>query len=346
MSTTSRSVRSNALGLLLLAAGVGWPVSASAADAPPIELAWQAPEGCPGSEVVLERVRQLAGKGGAGGGPLAAEAVVSKSADGQFQLELVVRSGTLVGRRSMKGRSCNDLVGAVAVALALLLSPEQQQEDAAALADATPEAERASPEPQPPGVTPPAVDAADAPAASTTLSGDKRRWRGLLTLPMASLGVGPERRAVVGLGLGAGVSFERWRFHAEGRLWADTQARATPSPEDYGATLSRSTLSVRGCRSLGATRFEIGPCVLVSLQHLSAMGSGAHIAPRTPKTTWLASGLGLRARYLLAPWFGLVAAVDGEVQFSRPEVKLQGVGSVERLAPLSATLSIGTEWIL
>jgi len=353
MSTTSRSAQSDgatpwlrsSVGLVALAV-LAWPASAWAKDTNPIELTWRAPEGCPSSEAVLARVRQIAGPSRSGALPLKAEATVTEDSDHQLVLKLVLRAGNLVGTRNLKGRSCADLVGAVAVALALLLSPDEPL-DQHALGE-------------PPADEPPSSDAAnevrpaetktttpaEPPPADTDSSATAPRgWRALLTLPIGALSVGPQRHSLLGVGLATGVSFDRFRIYAEGKLWQSRNATLADE-EDAGASLKQFTVTLRGCRNVGWQRFELSPCLLVSLQHLAARGIGPHIAPKAPEATWVAAGLGLRARVVVAPWLGLFAGIDGEIQTARPRVTLQDVGSVERLSQLGTTLAVGSEWIL
>ncbi len=363
MSTTSRFARSDGAwrrrarvlpGLLALLS-FGSPAVAAGPSAAPIELDWKAPESCPSSQAVLSRIHKIVGKA-VGAAHLKAEATVTERADRQLELQLVLRSGDLVSTRSIKGQSCSDLVGAIAVAMALLLNADEPGE---APARATPDGAGAADSAGKTTTTQPgSTSSADAPSPSPSSSAPSaddddddndvvsspRSWRGLLTLPMVAIGFGPEEEPSRGLGLAAGLGLARFRFYAEGKLWA---ARTATAQDDvYGARLERFTLTLRGCRAAWGVKFELAPCVLLSVQHLTARGTGPNIAPRTPAVAWLAPGLGLRARYLATPWLSLALAVDGEIQLSRPGIELQGVGAVERLSPFAATLSLGSEWIL
>lgn len=157
-----------------------------------------------------------------------------------------------------------------------------------------------------------------------------------------------------GLGGAAGLSFRRWRFLAEGRLWASQHETTSSQGNEYDVELKRFTVTARGCRAVFGSFFELAPCLVLSVNHLSASGSGHNLVPATDTATWAAVGIGARARLLIAPWVGLVAGLDGEVELARPEVSvsLPAAGSplptavpVERLAPFAATLTLGTEWI-
>lgn len=332
---------------LSLVSVLAWPGRARAADALPLELMWEAPESCPKSDAVLARVVQIAGNTAKRASLLQAEAVVTETPEHQFALRLKIRSGRLVGTREIKGRSCTDLVGALAVALALLLSPEEPLDEADLGEPPPPDTSRAAPDESRPALpeAPPPATEPPPPSDGSARHEPARRWRGLLTLPLAALGIGPQRHVSQGIGLAAGLSIDDWRIHAEGKLWASRNAMPW-SQEEYGATLKQLTVTLRGCRRVWGTRFELSPCLLVSVQHLSARGVGPRIAPETSDATWFAPGLGLRARVLVTPWLGVVAGADGDVQLSQPEVTLEGVGSVERLYPVAATVTLGVEWIL
>jgi len=158
----------------------------------------------------------------------------------------------------------------------------------------------------------------------------------------------------LGVAVGAGFSFDRWRFLAEGKLWASQHETVSHVGQEYDLQLKRFTVGARGCRFIWGEQFEFAPCALVSMHHLSVRGSGPAFVPSgSPTTTWAALGIGAQTRLLLTPWLGVVAAVDGEVQLARPEVsasppaesQLPTSDLVVRIAPVAATLTIGAEWI-
>lgn len=304
----------------------------------PLQLTWDAPSGCPGIDAVQERVRRIGGPTLAAGTALQAEAQITQQVDGKFRMRLVIRAGALVAERFIEANSCQDLVGATAVALSVALSSL----DSPNAIDPSPAANdpsvRAS-EQQPQAQVSPQLASSEAPASP-------RRWRGLLGLPLVTLGFGPLTQPSRGLGLGAGAELNHWRFLVEGRLWASQTVTKRDLLDDYRVEVSRYALGLRGCRLIWGAKLELSPCLLLSVQHLSAQGAGPHIVSRTPTATWLATGVGLRARLNLAPWLGLIAGVDGEVHLSRPEISIDGVGSFERLGSAAATVTVGSEWIL
>lgn len=371
--------------VLLCTSGMVHPGRASAQSAAPLELKWRALEGCPSEDTVLARVRKIAGATRATANTLRAEALVTQPSDGLFRLRLEIHYGNLAAVRNIEGKSCKDLAGAAAVALALLLSSEEPLNErdlagtsptanetgnsagaTAAVASGTGSggastgnqaesrpASQNAPAARPKSSEPPTSD-----SSSSVDSGAPRRWRVLLAAPLGSLGVGPLSQVSRGLGGGVGLSFDRWRFLAEGRLWASQHETTTQRGYEYDVELKRFSATARGCRAVLGDRFELAPCALASIHHLSATGSGHSLMGSTDTATWAAVGVGARSRFLITPWLGLVAAVDGELEFSRPEVSvsLPPAGSqeptpeaspvvVERLAPVAATFSFGAEWI-
>jgi hypothetical protein len=366
--------------VLLCALATTYPGRVSAQSAAPIELKWSALEGCPSAEAVLARVHKIAGTTRATPNTLQADASISQPNDGLFRMRLEIRYGNLVAVRNIEGKSCKDLAGATAVALALLLSSEEplSERDLAGTSPAQTvpaasttgggdqePAKQATPQ-KPAATSPPTSEPATptpTPTASSGEPGHPRGWRVLLVAPLGALSVGPMKQVSLGLGLGAGVAFDRWRFSAEAKLWA-SQHETIGNVGEYDVELHRFTVGARACRNIFGSRFEFAPCALMSVHHLSMGGSGPSFVPGTDSVTWAAAGIGAQARLLITSWLGLVAAVDGEFQFSRPEVSASLPGPpppgplpgsrfptqvsvpVERLAPAAATLTAGFQWIL
>ncbi|HEX2674074.1 MAG TPA: hypothetical protein VHM25_24530 [Polyangiaceae bacterium] len=342
---------------------------ASAQAAAPIELEWSAVEGCPSADTVLARVRKIAGTTRATANTLRAQATVTQPNDGLFRLRLEIHYGNLSAVRTIDGKSCKDLAGATAVALALLLSSEEplsERDLAGTLATGTgadlsggdPQSDTHSTEPTQPATPPKPITRPPPPTAPPSVqpddAGAPRRWRVLLAAPLGSLAVGPMPQVSLGAGVGLGFSFDRWHVLAEGKLWASQHETASHVGEASDVKLSRFSVGARGCRFIWGSRFEVAPCALVTVHHLAVLGSGQALEPSGPQSvTWASVGIGAQSRLLLAPWFGLVAAVDGEVQLSRPEVsvspppesQLVTPEQIVRLAPVGATLTVGGEWI-
>ena len=354
---------------LLCALGLTHAERACAQSAAPIELRWNALEGCPRADTVLARARKIAGASRPTLNTLQADASITQASEGSFRLRLEIHYGNLAAVRNIEGKSCKDLAGAAAVALALLLSSEEplsERELADDLAGTSPSSTAAGTTSQNPAQD----EQHAAPSTKATTSSDQRaantipssgaefepprRWHLLVVAPLGSLGAGPMKQVSRGLGADAGLAYDRWRFSVEGKLWA-SQHETVSHGEGDGVELKRWSVAARACRVLFGVRFEFAPCALTSLHHLSMLGSGPNfVSSGTRTVSWAGLGIGTRARWSLAPWLGIVANADGELQLSRPEVgvssppesRLPATELVERLAPVAATLSVGVEWIL
>lgn len=352
---------------VLLVLSAVWVLAQSARawaqPAQAFELEWSAPQGCPGAAEVRERVRKLAGTTPTAGASLHADATVSRQADGGLHLHLLVRADNLVGERNIEGRSCSDLAGATAVALALLLrspSPLTAADLTGAASDtgepqqpsrstATPPvvAQSGSPVVAPSGSASAADPAAPGPASASSDAPRKPRgWRALLQAPTLLVGVGPLHRASYGLALGAGMSVRRWLWVAEGRAWLPQRTSRAVAGQDYSADVQRYAAGLRGCHAFLWPRFQLAPCVALSVEHMSARGRGAHVAPSDAKTTWFAAGLGVQARVPLVRWLALAAGGELQIQTSRPQIAIDDVGVIEQLLPVAGVFTLALEWIL
>ncbi len=336
---------------------------ASAQTSHSVDLQWDAPAECPRVEEVQARLRKLAGPLKSPPHALRAEATVTRTGDDQLHLRLVVRSGNQVGERNIDGKSCDGLAGATAVALVLLLrSSEPLGKDALALNTSSGAAEANGGDTKTASASPPRAAQATPPAAPPTPAAEaerqhtasavsdaaarpERRWHVLLEFPQLALGVGPLRQPSVGGALAAGVSFEAWRFLARGSVWLPQHASTTSDGQQYGGDIDRTTASLLACRALLTSRLEIAPCVSLSVEHVSARGTGAHVAPHTDTATWAAVGVGALARFYVVPWLSLIVAIDAQVETSRPVLSLTDLGPVEQLLPAAATGTLGSEWI-
>jgi hypothetical protein len=174
----------------------------------------------------------------------------------------------------------------------------------------------------------------------------ERSWRALLQLPQVALGVGPLRELSFAIALAAGASFGRWYWLAEGRVWLpQNESPADPSGR-YGARVQRFEAGLRSCRAFAWQRFQLAPCIAISAEHMSAHGTGAHVARSVASTTWVAAAAGAQGRLSVTRWFNVVAGVDLQVETSRPTLVIEGLGTVEQLRPVAVIIALGSEWIL
>ncbi|HEY3253923.1 MAG TPA: hypothetical protein VGJ91_08255, partial [Polyangiaceae bacterium] len=120
----------------------------------------------------------------------------------------------------------------------------------------------------------------------------------------------------------------------------------TEQSPGYGADVDRMTLTLKGCRALRRGAFEVAPCLALSLEHISARGTGAGITARSEQATWLGVGAGAQGRVYLANWFSLLVGVDAQVETAHPRISIDGVGNLGQLGLAAFTLTLGPEWIL
>jgi hypothetical protein len=322
-----------------------------------VELAWHAPSGCPDAQDVQARIRKLAGASQATDTPLRAEATITRIAGGRLHLKLVVRAADLVGERNIEGKSCEDLAGATAVNLVLLLhsaSPlgaAELEQQAGPTRAGQPAQSRPSTEQQPnppPGTvpaSPPPTAAPQATPPTPQAEPSSGGWRGLLQLPLAALEFGPLPQPSVGVAVAGGIERERWRFLVEANAWLP-QTLPLADHAGSGAQVERVDAGVRACRAFPSGRFELAPCANVSVEHIWARGTGAHIAARTDQSTWVAVGAGAQGRLLLTGWFNLLAGVSAQFETSRPVIVIGGIGPVGQLGTVAVRIMLGCEWIL
>jgi hypothetical protein len=298
------------------------PAAAEPASAV-VDLRWEAPPGCPQQGEVKERIQRLLGSA-EWEGVLTAEGTIER-ADGRFRLTLVMHAGELTGTRSIDASSCEDLAGAAAIALGLLVRSAKTGNSPAPAPQPTAAAEPAPPSDLPPEAGP-------------------RRWLVPVQAPLLALGIGPLPRATLGVGAGVGIEHDAWRLRLSGLWWGQESVPARDAPE-VGADVQRATAGLRACRGFGTSSLEIAPCFATALEHVSARGTGQDIAPAERHATWVAIGAGVEGRLHLAGWLSLLTQIDGQLELSRPQIWIDGVGLVAKLAPATLTIAIGPEWI-
>jgi hypothetical protein len=178
------------------------------------------------------------------------------------------------------------------------------------------------------------------------VKGPERRWRILLQFPQATLGIGPLRKPSFGLAAAAGLSFDRWRFLARGNYWFPQQVTTDNMKQQFSAEVRLASGTLLACRALSLSALELAPCAKVTIEHVAVLASGSHISATNAGATWIAAGLGAHARWHIAPWLALFAAIEVEIEGSRPQFSLEKVGPFQRFLPAAAAGSIGTEWIM
>lgn len=117
------------------------------------------------------------------------------------------------------------------------------------------------------------------------------------------------------------------------------------SRRGVAANLIRIDGGLRACNTVSFGDLDLAPCAKLLLEHLSARGDGVHVAARTTRATWVALGLGARARFRLSGAIGLVGGGDVQWQTARPRIVVEGLGNAGQLGVVAPTFVVGCQWI-
>lgn len=308
------------------------------------ELSWDAPAGCPQAAEVRARIEAIAGAAVQKETHLQARARVTR-ADGRFHLRLWLRDGELTGERNITADSCEDLAGATAVALGLMLRSETPLTERAlrgARDTAGGDASASQAEPVPPA--PPAVEPQASEAAPPLRSRSAARpVRALVRAPalVGELGALPEPSA--GFGLGVGAHYDDWLFVLSGQFWLPQTLHGTAFP-GHGARVARQLASLTMGRAFRAGRAEVGPCLTLALQRISARGTGAGVTPSEARAVWLGVGAGAQGALEVAEALAIFADVGARVETARPLLAIDGLGDVAQIGPVALAAAVGLQW--
>ena len=230
----------------------GTSVSSDTPSKSPLVLTWLSSEpSCDGASVgthALELVRQ-------GVTPRPTEAHAQVTRDGnQWLVELQTRSESSLGRRTLRGESCEEIQQAIALLLAMMLESEAKADAALPAAPAEP----ATPPPvwgTSPDSAPPELDEAPRQPVPAPRNG----FGGLLRADgVAAWGVQP------GLGLGAsgsvGAALGPFELLVTGAYWPTS--RAAIFDRDGSIEMTRKVLGVTACFGLwDVGRMSVLPCL-------------------------------------------------------------------------------------
>jgi hypothetical protein len=118
-----------------------------------LQLAWEAPQGCPDLPSERAEIRRRVGVIGPTppAEPVIAQAAIRPDPSGGYRLLLRTRVGDTQGERVLAGQDCRELAEAAALVMALLINPEAALSAAPQAAPPAP-----APPPPPPSPVPPA----------------------------------------------------------------------------------------------------------------------------------------------------------------------------------------------
>ncbi|MCA9704713.1 MAG: hypothetical protein KDK70_02550 [Myxococcales bacterium] len=322
--------------LAILAAG--W-LSVSTTPAAPerggeLSLAWDAPQACPGREVVLERVEGLLGRSlrDAEASPVRVQARVEPVGEA---LRLSLRTETAEGRsdREMSGQTCEVLVDAAALVIAVALDPSL------ALGP-EPEPE---PEPQPLGDLPECIepDAIEAQALEPAEPAPAPEPVAGTVRAAVTGSLGPLPLAAPGVEVVAG--FVRRQARVElGFDYFFARRVAAASGDDRGGEIQLWTLAARGCWAPGVSILEFPVCGGVQAGPMRGEGYGLS-TPTTTRLAWVAAEVGGALLIRGLPLVDVWAGADLVVPLTRPGFFIDDVGLVHRSGGVGGEASVGLE---
>ncbi len=361
MATLSRARRGAPIfrHLFLLTAGsavVTWAGRGEAQMVAGVDVRWVAPAGCPDADDVRTRVRRLLGTEMLEASPkdhLIAESTVV-AIQGRYRLSLTVRPEKQpVGvTRVFDSDSCESLAGAAAVTLGLLARGERPTDGASAppsFGPSPPSPQPANVRPQPlftppsPGSSPPAAAPPPTPPAPNPTQTSKPRWAPTLQVPLLAVDEGNLPSLASGLGVAAGIRVSRVQVTLGGVLWLP---QSSTGASFYGATYTRRSGELASCYAWQKGPFEAGPCLAVTLEDVTARGTGPGVGGGPGHTTWLAAGMAVGAKWSLSGWAALFLRPSLTFATSRPTFAVDGVGPIYHVPLASVGVQVGSEWTL
>ncbi len=355
-----------------VSAVVAWTGRADAEPVAGIDLDWVAPAACPGSDGVFARIHQLLGPETAEGSPkkrLIVEGTVV-AANGRYKLSLTVRkeSEPVGESRVFESGSCESLAGAAALTVALLVrgdaraaadalggGKESSDQGASQSSPGSSGASSTTPSKAvaPSNTTPAAPVASPSTATSPTADADgdadrdeahpaARGWAAALQVPLLAVDEGVLPSWAYGIGIGAGVHVGRVRLILAGALHLPQSDRSI-SP--YVARYQKRTGELSGCYAWPYRTFEVGPCLIATLENVTATGTGPDVTGGPGHVSWLAMGVAARVAWTLGGWAALFLRPSLTFTTSRPKFAIDGVGPLYEVPVAALGVQMGWEWI-
>jgi hypothetical protein len=192
-----------------------------------------------------------------------------------------------------------------------------------------------------------AASAAPTEAAKTASEGtssERTRRRGPVEveLPLLRVDEGALPGWAYGLGLGAGVRLSHLQFHAAGLLWLPQDSTSGA----YRVHYVRYTGELSGCYRVPLHPIEIGPCLFVRFEDVTAGGTGPQVVPKPGPTPRVTVGVAAQARWSIGSWAAVVARPSVAFATSRPSFSIAGVGPLYQVPLAGFALDLGCEWLL
>jgi hypothetical protein len=324
------------------AVAIGTVALPAHAQAPPIELAWNAPGDCPTQDAVLNEIARVLGHLPEGA-PVQARAEVTRGEGGRWQAQLAVARQGAESQRLLVAESCEAIASATALIVAVAIEgralPESPQTvpSNASGADGRP----AAPPPAP--------------------SYGWHNWQLLVgAYGIVDDGAMPSIAGGVEVALGWAGVWRAWRVRVVASAAAfPEQSKLADRPQlaakSEGGDFRLIDASGRACGSLVVGPFDFGPCVGSEVDSMDARGTPSATLPgHTSGQTsaqWVSLSGSALATWQFAPMLALSARVEGLVPLAHPrfviaqlgENRAAGQAFVHEPSAAALRLSLGLE---
>ncbi len=218
---------------------------------------------------------------------------------------------------------------------------------------ATAQPATAPPATAPPATSPPATAPADvvananpetpeSPSSTAPASPATSVSYVALVAPLLAVDTGVLPSWAYGVGAGVEARVDRLRVRVAGFLWLPQSASETP----YEATYHRRSAELSGCYAWPGGSFEVGPCLAVTFEDVSAGGSGPDVVSGSGHVRWLTVGVAARAGWSVRKWATVFVRPGVTFTTSRPTFAIDGVGPLYQVPLVAGGAEVGCEWIL
>jgi len=332
------------VGVLVLCCA--WPSSgrsAPAEDAPPYEIEWVAPEGCPSQADLEARIDALLADQELGTSTVAARLEAREAPGSGWTLELSMASGD---RRTLPGLTCEDLTDAAALLVAIAVSPSLADAEAPPeriVEDGGSPATVAAPEPPEPRSEPvrsmpePLVVARSEPP-SRPRTRTPLAW-GLRLGGGAGFGLLPKPAGM--LDVAAGPIGNKWAVDV-GVIGLPRVEARFPDHDEVGGVFGLWAAEARGCGVPGIRTVEFPLCLGMAGGLVHGHGIG-DLVSRSAVAGWVAAVGGPAVRFPIWGRLRGYVAADGAVVLLRPQLELEDVGVLCCERVLGGSVSAGVQ---
>lgn len=317
-------------------------LSAIVLMAPPLAAApieWDAPADCPGTESVLEGLRQALesdvielGAVSRVRGVVVAEREAPMP---RYRLTLEVVAGERRSSRTFEAEHCDDLARTAALAVSLAVhSSAAGSKGALAAFDSTGASLEGAVE-EPPSVAPQPGSDEDAVREGSAAGAAVPLWWSGGANAVVDFGGLPE--PAIGIGLGARAGFDAWEFDIHASLLpSQRQAVGVVDSVDLGLMVA----GLRACRHLLDRALMVAACVGAEAGRFTAVGVSLDPG-REVHDPWLAIGPSALARTLFEGPLQLELLAEALLPLARKQYAVNGTEEVHTPSVVSFRLQLG-----